>query len=69
MDGGKDAGIPMETGLQLQALLEVADQPSDIYVFPHAQHGFNADYRPSYDPPAAKDAWAKMLAFFHQHGV
>ncbi len=67
--GGKDTGISMESVGQMQALLEAADQPSEIHVFPHAQHGFNADYRPSYDPPAAKDAWAKMLAFFHEHGV
>jgi carboxymethylenebutenolidase len=67
--GGKDAGISTESVGQMQALLEAADQPSEIHVFPHAQHGFNADYRPSYDPAAAKDAWAKMLAFFHEHGV
>jgi carboxymethylenebutenolidase len=67
--GGKDTGISMESVGQMQALLEVADQPSEIHVFPHAQHGFNADYRPSYDAPAAKDAWEKMLAFFHHHGV
>jgi dienelactone hydrolase len=30
---------------------------------------FNADYRPSYRADAAKDAWARMLAWFKQYGV
>ena len=30
---------------------------------------FNADYRPSYRPEAAKDGWARMLAWFRAHGV
>jgi carboxymethylenebutenolidase len=42
---------------------------SKIIVYPDAQHGFNADYRPSYNETDAKDGWAKMLAFFKAHGV
>jgi carboxymethylenebutenolidase len=38
-------------------------------VHPDAPHGFNADYRPSYRPDDAKDAWARMLAWFKDHGV
>jgi len=30
---------------------------------------FNADYRPSYRPQAAKDGWARMLAWFKKNGV
>jgi carboxymethylenebutenolidase len=32
-------------------------------------HAFHADYRPSYREVAAKDGWARMLAWFNQHGV
>jgi carboxymethylenebutenolidase len=38
-------------------------------VYPDAQHGFNADYRPSYNEEAAKDGWSKMLAWFKARGV
>lgn len=62
--GGKDAGIPLETVEQMRMALHAANNPSEIHVYPQAQHGFNADYRPAYDPAAAKDGWAKMLAFF-----
>ena len=34
-----------------------------------AQHGFLADYRPSYDPADAPVAWAKCLAFLKANGV
>jgi carboxymethylenebutenolidase len=67
--GGKDAGISLDTVEQMRVAIEAARKPSQINVFPEAQHGFNADYRPSYDPIAAKDAWAKMLAFFQEKGV
>ena len=42
---------------------------SHIEVYPGAQHGFHADYRPSFNQAAAEDGWRKMLAFFRQHGV
>lgn len=62
--GGKDAGISLETVEQMRMALKAANKPDEIHVYPEAQHGFNADYRPAYDPVAAQDAWAKMLAFF-----
>ena len=48
-----------------------ARRPEDLrdQVYPEAPHGFNADYRPSYRPEAAKDGWARMLAWFKQYGV
>ena len=42
---------------------------SRIDVFPDAQHGFNADYRPSYNEKDAKEGWARMLAWFKANGV
>jgi carboxymethylenebutenolidase len=67
--GGKDTGIPLEWVDQMRAGLESFDSPSRIHVYPDAQHGFNADYRPSYDETAARDAWEKMLTFFRAHQV
>jgi len=34
-----------------------------------SRRAFNADYRPSYRADAAKDAWARMLAFLKQYDV
>ena len=53
----------------MRASLKVVDDASQINVYPDAQHGFNADYRPSYDKEAAQDAWKKMLAWFKKYGA
>jgi carboxymethylenebutenolidase len=68
--GGKDTGITAENRDQMLAALKAAgDTTSNIIVYPDAQHGFNADYRPSYNEEAARDGWSKMLAWFKAHGV
>jgi carboxymethylenebutenolidase len=68
--GGKDQGIPLADVEAMRAALKAAGKAgSEIVVFPEAQHGFLADYRPSYDPAASKTAWSRMLGFFKQHGV
>ena len=61
---GKDTSMPLESVERMRAALAVTDPSSSIIVYPEAQHGFNADYRPSYSKDAAQDAWQKMLAFF-----
>lgn len=66
----KDNGIPLTDVEKMKAALKAAGKStSDIIVYPDAQHGFHADYRPSYKKDAADDAWAKMLAFFKKNGV
>ncbi|KZE34208.1 dienelactone hydrolase family protein [Crenobacter luteus] len=67
--GGRDKGIPLESVERMRALLKQAGGRSDIVVYPDADHGFNADYRPSYHPAAARDGWARMLDWFARHGV
>jgi carboxymethylenebutenolidase len=67
--GGKDMGIPVAQIEQMRAALKAAGKPSEIVIYPDAGHGFNADYRPSYDPQAAKDGWKRMQAWFKDHGV
>jgi carboxymethylenebutenolidase len=67
--GGQDQGIPLADVEQMRAALAKAKKPSKIVVFPDAPHGFLADYRPSYKPKEAADAWAQCLAWFRQHGV
>jgi carboxymethylenebutenolidase len=67
--GGKDTGIPPESIERMRAALKVVGDDSEINVYPDAQHGFNADYRPSYKQDDAQDAWKKMLAWFKRAGV
>jgi len=68
--GGKDGGISAaDVEAMRKALADAGDADSKIIVYPDAQHGFNADYRPSYNAVDAKDAWSSMLAWFRGHGV
>lgn len=66
---GKDQGIPLDTVEQMRAALKQAKVASEIVVYPDAQHGFHADYRPSYNEKDAKDGWARLLAWFKKNGV
>lgn len=69
--GAEDKGIPKEQVDAMRAALTASGNPShsDIIVFEGAQHGFHADYRASYKADAAKDGWARMLAWFRANGV
>ena len=68
--GEKDQGIPLtEVEAMRAALAAAGNAKSEIIVYPGAQHGFHADFRPSYNEAAAVDAWARMLAFFKANGV
>jgi carboxymethylenebutenolidase len=68
--GGKDTGIPLDTVEKMREALKAAGKTnSEIIIYPEAQHGFYADYRPSYGKADAADAWQKLLAFFKRNGV
>ena len=67
--GGKDQGIPLDQVEKMREALKAAGSKSQIHVYPDAQHGFHADYRPSYSEADAKDAWGRMMAWFKQYGV
>ena len=66
----KDSGIPLADVEAMRAAIKAAGKgTSGIIVYPGVQHGFHADYRPSYDKAAADDGWKRMLGFFAAHGV
>jgi len=68
--GGKDQGIPVSDIEAMRAALAQAGKRNcEITVFMDAEHGFFADYRPSYNETDARLAWTKTLAWFKQHGV
>jgi carboxymethylenebutenolidase len=66
---GKDGGIPLDLVDAMKKALKEANGPSEIAVYPDAEHGFNADYRPSYNKHDAEDGWNRMLAWFNKYGV
>jgi len=69
--GGLDAGIPIADVLAMRHALKGGTdkaKDSEIHVYDDADHGFYADYRPMYNPKAAKDAWRRCLAWLHSHG-
>jgi len=67
--GGKDQGIPLETIEQMRAKLKAAGSKSEIVVYPNAEHGFHADYRPSYNKTDAEDGWRRLQEWFKKHGA
>ncbi len=67
--GSDDTGIPAQSVLAMREKLAAGKSGSQIVMFPAAPHGFHADYRDSYRPMAASEAWKRMLAWFREHGV
>jgi dienelactone hydrolase len=66
---GKDTGIPLDSVEKMREALKKSKVPAEIVVYPEAQHGFHADYRPSYGEADAKDGWTKLQAWFKKHGA
>lgn len=62
--GGLDHGITADDRARMSAALAAAHSRSSITSFPQADHGFLADYRPSYNEAAAHEGWAKAMAWF-----
>jgi carboxymethylenebutenolidase len=68
--GGLDQSITAADIAAMRAALAKAGKTNcRIEIFPDAQHGFNADYRPSYNERDAKEGWSRMLAWFSANGV
>lgn len=67
---GLDQGILPEHVAAMRAKLqETGNTKSQIVVYPDAQHGFNADYRPSYNEADAKDGMSRCVAWMRANGV
>ena len=68
--GAKDRGIPLESIEGMRAALKTAGNTKcEIIVYPDSEHGFHADYRPSYNEKDAKDGFTKLLAWFKKNGA
>jgi carboxymethylenebutenolidase len=66
---GKDAMIRPDTVERMRDLLKKAGSPSEIIVYPEADHGFFADYRPGYRKEDAQDGWRRLQEWFKRHGA
>jgi len=63
---GRDASIPLADVERMREQLasgNAAARASNIVVYPESEHGFYADYRPSYHTANAQDAWQRGLAW------
>ncbi|MEY3465392.1 MAG: dienelactone hydrolase family protein [Steroidobacteraceae bacterium] len=71
--GGRDGGIPVESVETLRAAIakegSAAAKKSELIVYPEAQHGFFADYRPSYRAEDAIPAFARACDWMRSNGV
>lgn len=57
-----------KSGRALEAVLEQAQVPHDIKVYPGARHSFFNDTSPAtYNPEAAADSWERVRAFFKEY--
>ncbi len=65
--GEADLGIPVKDVKEMEAALKAAGKTAEFVLYPGAPHAFFADYRPSYRPEAAKDAWGRCLAWFNKY--
>lgn len=65
----KDAYIPNDVVESMRGALAKGGSGSEIVVFPGVDHGFNADYRPTYDAGAAKYAQELANDWFKDRGV
>ena len=63
------SNLDAELRVQMRAELQKSGSGSDIVVFPGLNHGFNADYRPTYDKAAADYAWKLARDWLKDHGV
>jgi carboxymethylenebutenolidase len=53
----------------MQDELKKGKSGSEIIVYPNADHGFHADYRPSFNKEASEDAWKKLQEWFKKNGA
>lgn len=65
--GEADMGIPAADVKEMEAALKAAGKTAEFVLYPGAPHAFYADYRPSYRPENAKDAWGRCTAWFDKY--
>jgi carboxymethylenebutenolidase len=67
--GAKDRGIPLDSVEKMRAALQGAGKKSEIKVYDDADHGFHADYRPTYNKLSAEDGFRRLQEWFKTNGA
>jgi len=62
LDQRINQGIPAIEGAMRQN-----NKTFEQIIYPHASHAFHNDTGANYHPEAARDAWAKMLAWLEKY--
>jgi carboxymethylenebutenolidase len=65
--GEEDQNPPPADVRKFEELLKRHNRNVEIMIYPKAGHAFYADYRQTYRPDAAKDAWARCVAWFDRY--
>ena len=65
--GELDQNPKPEDVKKFEEMLKQTNKKVDITIYPGANHGFYADYRPSYNKAAADDAWGKCTGWFAKY--
>ena len=65
--GELDQNPSVDDVRKIEVELHKSGKTSDFKIFPGAGHGFFCDERADYREEAAKDAWARSLAWFQKH--
>jgi carboxymethylenebutenolidase len=61
--GGLDKHLGPEVREAVTAAMTAAGKPFASVVYSYADHAFNCDERPAYQPDAANESWALSMAF------
>jgi carboxymethylenebutenolidase len=62
--GETDQNPKVEDVKKFEEMLKQHNRNAEVVIYPGAGHGFFADYRPSYNPAAAADAWKRCVGLF-----
>lgn len=68
LSGDKDKGVTPDVVHKLEQQLKSLGKKIDVVIYPHADHAFFNDTRPTvFQPEAAADAWQRTIDFLRKH--
>lgn len=62
--GERDGAIPVSQVRKIEQMYKAAGKDIEVHIYPNAGHAFNNPDHGMYVAEAAKDAWARAVAFF-----
>ena len=65
--GSTDTSPSVTDGRKVAELVKQGNRNVEVVIYEGAGHGFHADYRPSYNPVAAADAWKRCTDWFNEY--